>query len=111
MGVAGRASIVGAALTHVGNVREHNEDAHFFDADLGMFIVCDCMGGHAAGEVASAIAIKTIREKWVDADTNEVAEVWLDRGTAIAKKQLIEALRDGVMAAHNAIIAEGVRDP
>jgi serine/threonine protein phosphatase PrpC len=111
MGVAGRASIVGAALTHVGNVREHNEDAHFFDADLGMFIVCDGMGGHAAGEVASAIAIRTIRERWVDADTNEVAEVWLDRGTAIAKKQLIEALREGVMAAHNAIIAEGVRDP
>lgn len=109
--MAGRASIVGAAVTHVGNVREHNEDAYFFDADLGMFIVCDGMGGHAAGEVASAIAIKTIRERWADPDTGEVADVWLDRGTAIAKKQLIEALRDGVMAAHNAIIAEGVRDP
>jgi PPM family protein phosphatase len=109
--VAGRASIVGAALTHVGNVREHNEDAHFFDADLGLFIVCDGMGGHAAGEVASAIAIQTVRQKWVDQDTTEVADVWLARGTAIAKKQLIEALRDGVIAAHNAIVAEGVRDP
>ncbi|MBL0214501.1 MAG: serine/threonine-protein phosphatase [Myxococcales bacterium] len=109
--MAGRASIVGAAVTHVGNVREHNEDAHFFDADLGLFLVCDGMGGHAAGEVASAIAIQTIRKRWADDDTAEVADVWLDRGTAIAKKQLIEALRDGVIAAHNAIIAEGVRDP
>jgi len=109
--VAGRASIVGAAVTHVGNVREHNEDAHFFDADLGLFVVCDGMGGHAAGEVASAIAVQTIKQRWVDADTSEVAEVWLQRGTAIAKKQLIEALRDGVLAAHQAIVAEGVRDP
>ena len=109
--VAGRASIVGAAVTHVGNVREHNEDAHFFDADLGLFVVCDGMGGHAAGEVAAAIAVQTIKQKWIDADTSEVAEVWLQRGTAIAKKQLIEALRDGVLAAHAAIVAEGVRDP
>lgn len=109
--MAGRASIVGAAVTHVGNVREHNEDAHYFDADLGLFVVCDGMGGHAAGEVASAIAVQTIKQRWVDADTSEVAEVWLQRGTAIAKKQLIEALRDGVLAAHQAIVAEGVRDP
>lgn len=109
--MAGRASIVGAAVTHVGNVREHNEDAHFLDAELGLFLVCDGMGGHAAGEVASAIAISTIRERWVDLDTMEVADVWLARGTAIAKKQLIGALRDGVIAAHEAILAEGVRDP
>ena len=38
--MAGRASIVGAAATHVGNVRDHNEDAHFLDADLGLFLVC-----------------------------------------------------------------------
>ena len=108
--MAGRASIVGAAVTHVGNVREHNEDAHYFDADLGLLIVCDGMGGHAAGEVASAIAIKTIREKWADHETQEIADVWLARGTAIAKKQLLTWLRDGVLAAHHAIIAEAERD-
>lgn len=108
--VAGRASIVGAAVTHVGNVREHNEDAHYFDADLGVFLVCDGMGGHAAGEVASAIAIRTIREKWADQEMQEVADVWLARGTAIAKKQMIDWLRDGVLAAHQAIISEAERD-
>lgn len=110
MAVAGRASIVGAAVTHVGNVREHNEDAHYFDAELGILIVCDGMGGHAAGEVASAIAIKTIRERWADPETLEVADVWLARGTAIAKKQLLTWLRDGVLAAHHAIVAEAERD-
>ncbi len=76
----------------------------------GLVVVADGMGGHAAGEVASAIAIKTIRERWSDPETQEVADVWLARGTAIAKKQLLSWLRDGVLAAHHAIVAEAERD-
>jgi PPM family protein phosphatase len=108
--VAGRASIVGAAATHVGKVREHNEDAHFLDVDLGMFLVCDGMGGHAAGEVASAIAIRSICHEWASAGLRDVAEQWLDRGTPAAKKQLLDVVRAGVVAAHAAILAEAERD-
>ncbi|MFZ4702057.1 MAG: PP2C family protein-serine/threonine phosphatase [Candidatus Methylumidiphilus sp.] len=45
-----------ACGTHTGLVREANEDAFFADASLGLWIVADGMGGHHAGEVASAIA-------------------------------------------------------
>mgnify|MGYP003735922163 CR=1 FL=1 len=50
---------VGAA-THVGRVRELNEDA--LVAEGLVFAVADGMGGHAAGEVASTIAALTLRD-------------------------------------------------
>ncbi|HEX2688013.1 MAG TPA: protein phosphatase 2C domain-containing protein, partial [Kofleriaceae bacterium] len=91
-------------------MRDHNEDAHFLDVDLGVFLVCDGMGGHAAGEVASALAIQSIQEEWASDELRAVATQWLDRGTPEAKKQLLEVIRAGVNAAHRAILAEAARD-
>ncbi|MFC1490047.1 PP2C family protein-serine/threonine phosphatase [Candidatus Latescibacterota bacterium] len=49
-----------SGITDVGRIRDHNEDAFLIDNPL--FIVADGMGGAAAGEIASSIAIKTISE-------------------------------------------------
>jgi PPM family protein phosphatase len=46
--------------THVGLRRDHNEDTYWADAELGLWIVADGMGGHEHGEVASAIARDTV---------------------------------------------------
>lgn len=62
-----------AELSDVGRRRERNQDsvahlipsdAHVLDEKGALFIVCDGMGGHAAGEVASELGVKTISEEY-----------------------------------------------
>lgn len=71
-----------AGLTNIGSQRNHNEDYFSLQSDVkriespqgktlqtqGLYVLCDGMGGHAGGEVASALAVKTLEtyfaENW-----------------------------------------------
>lgn len=81
-----------AARTDVGVVRSGNEDNYLMLSDRGVFIVADGMGGHAAGEVASEMAVRII--------SRELGSL---RG--LSADQAGERLRDAIRAANDAIFA------
>jgi len=68
---ASRVKLEAWLVTDVGVVREHNEDSAYMEPANGFFIVADGMGGHAAGEVASAMAVETVR-KTLEAARKEI---------------------------------------
>jgi protein phosphatase len=72
----GLANFADAGCTDIGSHRDHNEDCFGMETELkkqqsdrgktikvkGLYVVCDGMGGHEAGEVASAMAVKTLQD-------------------------------------------------
>ena len=78
------------ARSDVGLVRGHNEDSFLLRTPL--FVVSDGMGGHAAGEVASSIAVETIGER----APGTADDVLLGAAVEAANANVIKAAEEGV---------------
>jgi protein phosphatase len=106
MSLKGKLLCVG--LTDTGRVREHNEDTIAWDANLGLLVLADGMGGYNAGEVASGIAVKTIvnlvREALENEDLNAP-----DPTTGMSRTAII--LRDAIVRANKIIFQTARTQP
>jgi PPM family protein phosphatase len=100
-----------AARTDIGRQRDHNEDNYLVDKKLSMFVVCDGMGGHAAGEVASAIAVRTLHDE-VKREWDMVQDYLAEKsgGAKVSKRDILNMLEFAVNRASSKIHAEAVKD-
>lgn len=89
---------VWAVETHTGHHRQINEDRYgVFECPLGqVFVVCDGMGGHEAGEIAATIAIQTIQETLSQATLDYSPDYWLRRSLNAAHLAVYQAPQKGL---------------
>lgn len=82
------------AFSHVGR-RDNNEDAFYVSDALGLFVVADGMGGYEGGEVASDLAISTIREFFEhrQRDSDETWPFGFDDSVGLLANMLTTAVR------------------
>ena len=80
--------LTAAGQTDIGRVRDHNEDRYATDAEQGLFIVSDGLGGHSAGELASKVVVEAL-PGLIKQHLGEIQ----DMTDSVASDRLIDALK------------------
>ncbi|MCP4690768.1 MAG: serine/threonine-protein phosphatase [Desulfobacterales bacterium] len=99
--------IESAGISDVGKKRKGNEDALFLDDDLKLYIVADGMGGHLAGEVASAMVVKTIRDHMRRLDAEGEKPARRDPGLSKEANRLVS----GIHRSNQKVFEASLEDP
>ena len=84
-----------AGQTDIGRKRAHNEDNFAIHSEFGLYIVADGMGGHASGEVASKMAVETLRDFFAST-ADDPERTWpykMDRSKGYEENRLITGIK------------------
>ena len=98
-----------SARTDVGMKRDHNEDSFLVNEDIGLYVVCDGMGGHAGGETASRLAVQTIEKELISAKLR--IDDPFSAKASLPESPLAGALREAVEGACAAVFRSSRANP
>ncbi|NLB88251.1 MAG: Stp1/IreP family PP2C-type Ser/Thr phosphatase [Syntrophomonadaceae bacterium] len=78
------------SLSDIGSIRNRNEDRFLVREEEGLFVICDGMGGHKGGDIASSLAIETIEK-----EINENPQINLDVLNQAIRKANLRIWQEG----------------
>lgn len=89
--------------------RDHNEDSFLADDELGLYVVCDGMGGHAGGETASRLTVEAIERALRGA--RQGPDNPFSSTAPLGETPLADALREAIEAASAEVFRKSREDP